>query len=64
VLDTLRESNKLDDDTVATLDKEVDAFKLEFRTGEGKPLIAPGSEHFEEIAPEDIAQEQIRKGKR
>jgi F-type H+/Na+-transporting ATPase subunit alpha len=64
VLDTLRETNKLDDDTVATLDKEVDAFKLEFRTGEGKPLIAPGSEHFEEIAPEDIAQEQIRKGKR
>jgi F-type H+-transporting ATPase subunit alpha len=64
VLDTLRESNKLDDDTVATLDKEVDAFKLEFRTGEGKPLIAPGSEHFEEIAPEDIAQEQIRKGRR
>jgi F-type H+-transporting ATPase subunit alpha len=64
VLDTLRETNKLDDDTVATLDKEVDAFKLEFRTGEGKPLIAPGSEHFEEIAPEDIAQEQIRKGRR
>jgi F-type H+-transporting ATPase subunit alpha len=64
VLETLRETNKLDDDTKATLDKEVDAFKLEFRTGEGKPLIEAGSEHFDEIAPEDIAQEQIRKGRR
>jgi F-type H+-transporting ATPase subunit alpha len=64
VLETLRETNKLDDDTKATLDKEVDAFKLEFRTGEGKPLIEAGSEHFDEIAPVDIAQEQIRKGRR
>jgi F-type H+-transporting ATPase subunit alpha len=64
VLETLRETNKLDDETKATLDKEVDAFKLEFRTGEGSPLIEAGSEHFDEIAPEDIAQEQIRKGRR
>ncbi|WP_308468251.1 F0F1 ATP synthase subunit alpha [Rathayibacter soli] len=64
ILDTLRDTNVLDNDTVAALDKEVDAFKLEFQTGEGKPLIAPGSEHFEEIAPEDIAQEQIVRQKR
>jgi F-type H+-transporting ATPase subunit alpha len=64
VLDTLRETNVLDDDTVATLDAEVDKFKLEFQTGEGKPLIAPGTEQFEEIAAEDIAQEQIVKGRR
>ncbi len=59
VLETLRETNVLDDATVATLDKEVDKFKLEFQTGEGKPLISAGREEFEEIAPEDIAQEQI-----
>jgi F-type H+-transporting ATPase subunit alpha len=64
VLDTLRETNVLDDATVETLGKEVDAFKLEFRTGDGKPLNGPGTEHFEEIAPEDIAQEQIVRQKR
>ena len=46
------------------LDKQVDAFKLEFQTGEGKPLISAGREEFEEIAPEDITQEQIVKGRR
>ncbi len=64
VLTTLRDTNVLDDDTAATLDKEVDKFKLEFQTGEGKPLISAGREEFEEIAPEDIAQEQIVKGRR
>ncbi len=64
VLTTLRATNVLDDDTVATLNKEVDKFKLEFQTGEGKPLISAGKEEFEEIAPEDIAQEKIVKGRR
>jgi F-type H+-transporting ATPase subunit alpha len=64
VLDTLRETNVLDDATVETLGQEVDAFKLEFRTGDGKPLNGPGTEHFDEIAPEDIAQEQIVRQKR
>ena len=64
VLETLRDTNVLDDDTVATLEKEVDKFKLEFQTGEGKPLISAGKEEFEEIAPEDIAQEKIVKGRR
>ena len=64
VLETLRETNVLDDKTVETLDKEVDKFKLEFQTGEGKPLISVGREEFEEIAAEDIAQEQIVKKRR
>ena len=64
VLDTLRDTNVLDDDTVKTLDTHVDKFKLEFQTGEGKPLISAGKEEFEEIAPEDIAQEKIVKGRR
>ncbi len=64
VLSTLRETNVLDDKTVETLDKEIDKFKLQFQTGEGKPLITAGTEEFEEIAAEDIAQEQIVKGRR
>jgi len=64
VLDTLRDTNVLDDDTVKALETNVDKFKLEFQTGEGKPLISAGKEEFEEIAPEDIAQEKIVKGRR
>ncbi len=64
ILDTLRETNVLDDKTVENLDKAIDKFKLDFQTGEGKPLISAGKEEFEEIAPEDIAQEQIVKGRR
>ncbi|MCY7412442.1 MAG: F0F1 ATP synthase subunit alpha [Salinibacterium sp.] len=64
VLDTLRETNVLDDDTTAALDAGIDKFKLEFQTGEGKPLNSVGNEQFEEIAVEDIAQEQIVRQKR
>jgi F-type H+-transporting ATPase subunit alpha len=64
ILDTLRETNVLDDDTLAALETEIDKFSLEFQTGEGKPLAAPGSEHFDEIPAEDIAQEKIVKSRR
>jgi F-type H+-transporting ATPase subunit alpha len=64
VLDTLRETNVLDDDTTKALGEAVDKFKLEFQTGEGKPLISAGKEVFEEIEPEEIEQAQIVKGKR
>lgn len=64
VLDTLRETNVLDEKTEEALGQAVDKFKLEFQTGEGKPLISAGHEEFEEIAPEDIAQEQIVKKRR
>jgi F-type H+-transporting ATPase subunit alpha len=64
VLDILRDTNVLDDDTTKALDAAVDAFKLEFQTGDGKPLLSVGTEVFEEIEPEDIAQEQIVRQKR
>jgi F-type H+-transporting ATPase subunit alpha len=64
VLDTLRETNVLSDETVAALDTEVDKFKLEFQTGEGKPLASVGKEEFEAIAAEDVNQERIVKAKR
>ena len=64
VLDTLRETNVLDDETVSTLEHSVDAFKLEFQTGEGIPLVAPGSERYEAIEEEEVDQEQIVTGRR
>jgi len=64
ILTTLRETNKLDDDTVAALDKAVDDFKLEFQTGEGKPLASVGKEQFDATAKEDVGQEKIVKGRR
>ena len=38
--------------------------KLEFQTGEGKPLNSVGSEQFDELAKEDVNQEKIVKQKR
>jgi len=64
VLSTLRDTNVLSDETVAALHEGVDKFKLEFQTGEGKPLLSVGSEKFEELAKEDVNQEKIVKQKR
>jgi len=64
VLDTLRDTNVLDDATTSDLDAAVEKFKLEFQTGEGKPLASVGSEQFAAAEPEDINQEKIVKGKR
>jgi F-type H+-transporting ATPase subunit alpha len=64
VLDNLRETNVLSDETVAEMESAVDKFKLEFQTGEGKPLASAGKEVFEELEEEDVNQERIVKGKR
>jgi F-type H+-transporting ATPase subunit alpha len=64
VLSTLKATNVLDDATVTALGEGVDKFKLEFQTGEGKPLASVGTEVFDAIEPENIAQEQIVKQKR
>jgi F-type H+-transporting ATPase subunit alpha len=64
VLSTLRDTNVLSDDVVKALSEGVDKFKLEFQTGEGKPLLSVGSERFEELAKEDVNQEKIVKQKR
>ncbi|MET4639465.1 F0F1 ATP synthase subunit alpha [Mycetocola sp. 2940] len=64
VLTKLRDSNVLSDDIVDELDAAVDAFKLEFQTGAGKPLSGPGSEQFTELPAEDVNQEKIVKGRR
>ncbi|AWB95065.1 F0F1 ATP synthase subunit alpha [Agromyces badenianii] len=64
VLNSLRETNVLSDETAGELAAAVDAFKLEFQTGEGKPLASVGSEQFEAIAEEEVVQEKIVKGRR
>ena len=64
VLTTLRDSNVLDDATIATLELEVDNFKQGFQTGEGKPLASVGKEVFEAIAADAVNQEKIVKHRR
>ncbi len=61
VLTTLRETNQLSDETVAAMDREIDAFTKGFQTSDGKTL---GSEHVEAASAEDVDQEQIVKGRR
>ncbi|HRA09014.1 MAG TPA: F0F1 ATP synthase subunit alpha, partial [Microbacteriaceae bacterium] len=64
ILTTLRDTNVLDDATEAALDAAVDAFALEFQTGEGASLGEPGSEEFDAMAAGDVNQEKIVKGRR
>jgi F-type H+-transporting ATPase subunit alpha len=64
VLSTLRETNVLTDDTVTLMSAEIDKFKLEFQTGEGKALASVGKETFEATKPEDVNQEKIVKHRR
>ncbi|MGN7189756.1 MULTISPECIES: F0F1 ATP synthase subunit alpha [unclassified Curtobacterium] len=61
VLTTLRETNQLSDDTVAAMEREIDAFTKGFQTSDGKTL---GSEQFDAAQAEDVDQEQIVKGRR
>ncbi|MCF8550183.1 MAG: F0F1 ATP synthase subunit alpha [Pontimonas sp.] len=64
ILDTLRKTNVLDDDTKAELEKEVDKFVIAFQASGAEGLGHPGSEEFDAIEAEDINQEKIVKRKR
>ena len=64
VLDTLRDTNVLDDATEAELSKAVDEFLVEFLPGGGVDLDAIGTEEFAATEVEDVNQERIVKGKR
>ena len=59
VLTTLRDTNVLDDATVAALEAGIVAFKLEFQTGEGEQLASVAGEHVVPLAVEDVNQEKI-----
>jgi F-type H+-transporting ATPase subunit alpha len=64
ILDTLRDTKVLDDDTKAALEKEVDAFVIAFQGNGADVLGKPGSEEFDALEDEEINQEKIVKRKR
>jgi F-type H+-transporting ATPase subunit alpha len=64
ILDTLRKTNVLDDDTKAALEKEVDKIVLAFQSSGAEGLGAPGSEAHDALTEDDINQEKIVKRKR
>jgi F-type H+-transporting ATPase subunit alpha len=64
ILDRLRDTNVLDDDTVTELGKVVDDFVLEFQGGGGQHIDEPGREEFKAADADDVNQEQIVKGRR
>ena len=64
ILDTLRDTNVLDDATAAELEKVTDAFILEFQGGKGQAINKPGHEEVAAAHEEDVNQEQIVKGRR
>jgi F-type H+-transporting ATPase subunit alpha len=64
ILDTLRDTNVLDDDTVAELGKKTDEFILEFQAGKGQAIGKPGREDVAAAEAEDVNQEKIVKGRR
>jgi F-type H+-transporting ATPase subunit alpha len=64
ILDTLRDTNVLDDATAAELEKVTDEFILEFQGGKGQAINKPGHEEVAAAHEEDVNQEQIVKGRR
>ena len=64
ILDTLKKTNGLDDDTKAELEKEVDKIVVSFQSSDSEGLGAPGSEAHDALAEDDINQEKIVKRKR
>ncbi|MER7798041.1 F0F1 ATP synthase subunit alpha [Microbacterium sp. NPDC096154] len=64
ILDTLRETGKLEDETVAEMEKVIDAFLLEFQGGKGQHLTAAGHEEHRAADVADVDQEKIVKGRR
>ena len=64
VLPTIKETQKLEDDTIETLKSEVAKFKKSFQTEEGKNLVEAGHEESEALEDESVEQEQIVRQKR
>ena len=63
-LNVIRETSKLEADTIAELEKQVEHFKKMFQTHAGEPLVKPGSEKVAPADESEIGQEQIVKQKR
>jgi F-type H+/Na+-transporting ATPase subunit alpha len=63
ILDAIRESKELSEDTEQAIEDAVDSFNDQFETSEGKSIKA-GAEDFEALQDEDVEQEQIVRQKR
>jgi F-type H+/Na+-transporting ATPase subunit alpha len=63
-LNVIRETSKLEADTIAELEKQVEHFKKMFQTHAGEALVKPGSEKVAPADESEIGQEQIVKQKR
>jgi F-type H+-transporting ATPase subunit alpha len=64
ILQTIRETRAIDDDTAKALDDAIAAFTREFHTGEGKPLAVVGREQHEALDEGEVEQEQIVRQRR
>jgi F-type H+-transporting ATPase subunit alpha len=64
VLPVVKETGLMSEDTEAELKSEVEKFKQNFTTGEGKPLIQAGHEESEALDEGDVEQEQIVRQRR
>lgn len=64
ILNTIGETEKLEDDTVNELEKEIDHFKKSFQLGTGEPLISVGNESVDALEEEEVDQTKIVKGKK
>jgi F-type H+-transporting ATPase subunit alpha len=64
VIETIRETKNLEDDTIRELDQAIDKFKKGFQTGQGVPLSSLGNEAVNALEEEEVNQEKIVKQKR
>jgi F-type H+/Na+-transporting ATPase subunit alpha len=64
ILTTIRETEKLEDDTVNELEKAIDHFKKMFQLHTGEPLVSTGKEEVKALGDEEIDQEKIVRQKR
>ena len=64
ILTTIGETEKLEDDTVGELEKEIEHFKKMFQLGTGEPLIKVGNESVDALDEEEVDQTKIVKGKK
>ncbi len=59
VLNVIRETEKLEDDTVAELEKGIEHFKKMFQLHTGEPLVKAGKEDVAPLADSEVGREQI-----
>ncbi|MEY4558945.1 MAG: hypothetical protein RL024_1103 [Actinomycetota bacterium] len=58
-LTVIRETEKLEDDTVKELEKSIEHFKKMFQLHTGEPLVKAGKEDVKALADDQVGQEQI-----